>query len=112
MLKVKAVTLLITKTKLTAISSTYACVFIYASSLPNSLRVGRSTDRIPVIAKFPAPIHADPGAYPASYTMGTGSFPGIRRLGRGVDHLPPSSADVNESVEYTLTPLLGLHGLI
>jgi hypothetical protein len=29
-------------------------------------------DRIPVGAKFSAPIQADPGAYPASYTMGTG----------------------------------------
>ena len=28
-----------------------------------------------------------PGAYPASYTMGTGSFPGLKRPGRGVDHL-------------------------
>ena len=29
----------------------------------------------------------EPGA---SYTMGTGSFPGIKRQGRGVDHKPPS----------------------
>ena len=27
-----------------------------------------------------------PGAHPASYTMGTGSFPGVKRPGRGVDH--------------------------
>ena len=25
---------------------------------------------------------------PASYTKGTGSFPGVRRPGRGVDHPP------------------------
>ena len=31
-----------------------------------------------------------PGAYPASYTMGTVSFPGVNRPGRGVDHLPPT----------------------
>ena len=30
-------------------------------------------------------------AYPASYTMGTGSFLGVKRPGRGVDHPPPSS---------------------
>ena len=44
-----------------------------------------------------------PGAHPASYTMGTGSFPGERRLGRGVDHPPTSSAEVKERVElYSL----------
>jgi len=37
-------------------------------------------------------------APPASYTMGTGSFPGVKRPGRGVDHPPPSSAEVNERV--------------
>jgi hypothetical protein len=29
------------------------------------------------------------GAHPASFTMGSGSFPGVKRPGRGVDHLPP-----------------------
>ena len=29
-----------------------------------------------------------PGDHPASYTMGTGSFPGVKRPGRGVDHPP------------------------
>jgi hypothetical protein len=32
--------------------------------------------------------------WPASCTMGTGSFPGVKRLGRGADHPPPSSAEV------------------
>jgi hypothetical protein len=27
-----------------------------------------------------------PGAHPASYTIGTGSFPGVQRPGRGVNH--------------------------
>ena len=31
------------------------------------------------------------GAHPASYTMGTESFPGVKRLGRGAGRLPPSS---------------------
>jgi hypothetical protein len=30
----------------------------------------------------------------ASCTMGTGSFPGVKRPGRGADHPPPSSAEV------------------
>jgi len=37
-------------------------------------------------AKLSAPVHPGPGAYPAPYTMGTGSFPGVKRRGRGVDH--------------------------
>jgi hypothetical protein len=50
-------------------------------------------------AKFSAPIQTDPGAHPASCTMGTGSFPEVKRPGRGVDHPPPSSAEVKERVE-------------
>ena len=46
----------------------------------------RSGDRILVGARFCAP---GPGAHSASYTMGTGSFPGVKRPGRGVDHPPP-----------------------
>jgi hypothetical protein len=37
--------------------------------------------------------------------MGTGSFPGVKRLGRGVDHPPSSSAEVKERVElYIYSP--------
>jgi hypothetical protein len=36
---------------------------------------------------------------PASYTMRPGSFPGVKRPGRGVDHPPASSAEVKETVE-------------
>jgi hypothetical protein len=43
---------------------------------------------------FFAHVQTDPGAHPASCTMGTGSFPGVKRLGRGADHPPPSSARV------------------
>ena len=35
---------------------------------------GRSGDRIPLAVTFSAPVQTGPGAYPASYTMGTGSF--------------------------------------
>jgi hypothetical protein len=54
---------------------------------------------------FSAPIQTGPGAHPASYTVGTWSFLGVKRLRCGVDHTPPSSAKVKE------TPLLGLHDL-
>jgi len=59
----------------------------------DSLRTGRSWDRIPVGARFSAP-----GAHPDSYIMDTGSFPGVKRPGLGVDHPPPSSAEVKERV--------------
>ena len=68
----------------------------------DSLGAGRSEDRIPVGARFSAPVQTGPGAYPASYTMGTGSFPGVTRLGRGVDHPTPSSTEVKERLELYL----------
>jgi len=39
-------------------------------------------------ARFSTPVKTGPGAHPASYTRGTGSFPGEKRPGRGVDHPP------------------------
>ena len=66
------------------------------------LRAGQSEDRIPVGARFSAPAHTGPAVYPASYTMGTVSFPDIKRPGRGVDHPPPSSAEVKERLEVYL----------
>jgi len=52
-----------------------------------------------VEAIFSAPVQTDRGAHPASYTMGTGSFPGVKRPGRGVDYLHPSTAEDKERVE-------------
>jgi hypothetical protein len=64
-------------------------------------------------ARFSAPIQTVPGAHPASYTMGIGSRPGVKLLGRGFDHPPPSSAKVTERVElYFYTPSLGFRGLL
>ena len=40
-------------------------------------------------ARFSAPAQTGSGAYPASCTMGTGSFPGLKRPGHGADHTPP-----------------------
>ena len=40
-----------------------------------------------------------------------GPFPGVKRLGRGVDHIPPSNAEVKEEKSCTSTSPLGLHGL-
>jgi hypothetical protein len=53
-------------------------------------------------ARFSAPVQTGRGAHPASSTMGTWSFSGVKRPGRGVDHPPPSSTEVKERVELYL----------
>jgi hypothetical protein len=56
-------------------------------------------------ARFSAPVQTCPGAHPASYAMGTGSFSGVKLPGRGVDHPPPTSAEVKERIElYVYSP--------
>ena len=55
----------------------------------NSLRVGQSGDQIPVEARFSTPFQTGPGGHPASYTIGTGSFPWVKQQGHGVDQPPP-----------------------
>ena len=56
-------------------------------------------------ARFFAPVQTGPGARSASYTMGTGSFPGIKS-GRGVTLTPyPLFCSGNERVElYRYSP--------
>jgi len=56
-----------------------------------------------VEARFSAPVQTGPEDHPTSYTMGTGSLQGVKRPGRGVDHPPPSSAEVKERVELYLS---------
>ena len=48
----------------------------------------------PVGVRFSAPVQTGPGDHPASFTVGIGSFPGVKRPGRGVDQSSPSSAMV------------------
>ena len=49
-------------------------------------------------ARLSAPVQTGPEAHPASCTMGTGSFPGEKRPGRGADHPPPSKCRGQERV--------------
>jgi len=57
-----------------------------------------SGDRVPVWVRFSTFIQTGPGAHPDSYTVGTGSLPGVKRPERGVDHPTPSSAKVKKKV--------------
>jgi len=58
----------------------------------------------PVGARFSAPIQTGPGAYPASYTTGTGPR-------QGVDYPPHLAPRLKKEQSYTSTPPLGQHGL-
>jgi len=53
-------------------------------------------------ARFSAPVKTGPEAHPAPCTIGTGSFSGVKRPRRGVDHPSPSSAEVKEREELYL----------
>jgi len=57
--------------------------------------------------RFSSPVQTGPGAHPASYTMGTGSFGEVKWPGHGVDHPPPFSAEVKEREELLLCSLSG-----
>jgi len=48
-----------------------------------------------------------PRAHPASYEVGTGSSPGLKQPGHGIDHPPPSNAKDMERVELYLYSLSG-----
>jgi len=65
---------------------------VQLSRYSDLLRTGRHADRIPVVTRFSASVQTGSGTHPASYTMGTGSIPGVRRPGRGVGHPPHIAA--------------------
>ena len=46
--------------------------------------------------RFSAPVQTGPGAHSTPYTIGTGSFLGVKRPGRGVNHPHPSNARLKE----------------
>jgi len=53
-------------------------------------------------ARISTSVQTGPGAHPASCTVVTGSYLGVKRPGRGIDHPTPSSAKVKERVELYL----------
>jgi hypothetical protein len=58
----------------------------------NSLRAGRSGDRIPVEVRFSAPVQTRPGAHPNFYVIDTGFFLGVKQPEHGFDQSPPLSS--------------------
>jgi len=77
-----------------SVENVYAhCVYHYRTGIAPSVKrlaTGWTVrDRIPVCATFSVPVQNDPEALPAPYTIGTGSFPGVKRPGRGADHPTP-----------------------
>ena len=77
-------------------------VFAYITyRLFDCLRAGRPGDRIPVGARFSAPVQTGPEAHP-----GSGSFPeGKVRTGCVADPSPPSSDEVKNRIELYLYSL-------
>ena len=62
--------------------------------------------------RFSAPVQTVSGTHPASYIIGTGSVPGVKRPGRGADHpSSPSCAEVRQRVELYFSHL-GFHGML
>ena len=61
----------------------------------------------PAGMRFSAPVHTGPWVHPPFYATGTRSFPGVKRLGRGIVHPPPSSAKVKERRELHLYSTTG-----
>jgi DNA-binding sugar fermentation-stimulating protein len=57
-------------------------------------------------ARFSVPVQTGRGAQPASYTMGTGSFPEVNRPGRGVDHPRQTKQKLKKEYSYNCTPLM------
>jgi hypothetical protein len=72
-------------------------------------------DRIPVRAKFSAPVQTGPDTHPSSSTMVTGSLsPGCNAVGSSVDHLSLSNVEVKGRVDlylYSPPPPIALHDL-
>jgi len=79
---------------------------LYKLWYSDSLRAGRSGDRIPVGGKIFHTRSDRPWGPPSLLHNGFRvSFPGVKRPGRGVYHPPQSSAEVKERVElYLYTP--------
>jgi len=84
----------------------------WRSRYSDSLRAGRSGDRIPVagrdILSRPDRLWSPPILLYNGFRV---SFPGVNRPGRGLDHPPNLASRSKEQYSYSSTPPLGLRGL-
>ena len=55
--------------------------------------------------RYSSPAHTGPGAHPVSYTTGPGSFPGVKRSRRGVNHPPHLAPRLKKEYSYNLLPI-------
>src|SRR5215510_7592664 len=92
--------------KLSVYSLFHICGPSSSVGIATELRAGRSGDRISVGVRFFAHIQTGPGAHPASCTMGTRSFPEVKRPGRGADHPPLLAPRSRKSRAYLYPPPL------
>ena len=74
----------------------------YFGRYSDLLWAGRSTDRIPVWARFSAPVQTDRETQPTTYTRGAQSLVGVKRPGCDVLNPTPSSDEVKDGVEPDL----------
>ena len=88
------------------------CGFRWLSRYGDSLRTGRSGDRMPVGVRFSALVQTGLGPTKPPIEWVTGLFLGGKAAGLGVDHPLLSSADVKERVQLYLYSSLYLHGLL
>jgi len=65
-----------------------------------------------VEARFFAHFQTGRGAHQPPVQWVAEPFPGVQGPGRGVNHSPPSSAEIQEKVECTSTPALCLHDIL
>ena len=66
---------------------------------------------MPAKGRFSAPVQNGPEALLYSHIIGTGSFLGVKRPGRGANHPPPSKAGVKARVGSLFYLPLNLNGL-
>ena len=87
----------------------FKCILVsgpgWLSRYRDLLRARRSSDRIPVGARFSARVHNCPEAHPDYYTMNTGTSAAVKRPGSGVDYPSLSTSKIKGRVElYIYNP--------
>jgi hypothetical protein len=69
------------------------------------LRAGRTEDRILEGARFSILVSTIPETQLASYTRGSGSFPGVKLPECSIDYLPPPSPEAKERIQLYVNSL-------